>query len=78
MTDLRRCGIHIQWNITQPYKEWDTVICSKMDGPKEYTKWNKSDRKTNIMISHIWNLKNNTNESVYKTNTHRHRKQTYA
>ena len=30
-------------------------------------------------ITYMWNLKNNTNESIYKTEqTHRHRKQTYG
>ena len=26
--------IYIQWNITQPQKEGNNVICSNMDGPK--------------------------------------------
>ena len=29
-------------------------------------------------ITYMWNLKNNTNEFLYKTKTHRHRKETYG
>ena len=46
-------------------------------GPREYhTKWSQSDRKTQILydITYTWNLKNATNESIYKKQTHRHRK----
>ena len=43
-----------------------------MDGPGDYhTKWNKSDRERQISynITSMWNLKkNNTHESIYKTN----------
>ena len=28
-----------------------------------------SQTKTNIITTYIWNLKNNTNESIYKTET---------
>ena len=47
-------------------------LCSNMDGPREYhTKWSKSDRERYMPydITYMWNLKNNTNESVYKTET---------
>ena len=46
-------------------------------GPREYhTKWSQSDRKTQISynITYTWSLKNTTNESIYKKQTHRHRK----
>ena len=30
-------------------KEWNTAICSNMDGPRDYhTKWHKSDRERQI------------------------------
>ena len=48
------------------------AICSNMGGPREYdTKWNKSDRERQILydITYTWNLKNNTTESIYKTET---------
>ena len=34
-----------------------------------------SQRKTNT-VYHIWNLKNNTNECIYKTETNRYREKT--
>ena len=48
-----------------------------MDGPRDcHTKWNKSDRESEISydITYMQNLKeNDTNELIYKTETHRHR-----
>ena len=30
-------------------KEWNSAICSNMDGPRDYhTKWSKSDRERQI------------------------------
>ena len=42
-----------------------------MDGPRKYhTKWNQLDRERQIYdITCMWNLKYNTNESIYKTGT---------
>ena len=43
-----------------------------MDGPRGYhTKWSKSDRERQISydITYLWNLKNNTSELIYKTET---------
>ena len=45
---------------------------SNMDGPREYhTKWSMSDRERQMLcdVTFMWNLKNNTNESIYKTET---------
>ena len=53
-------------------KEWNNAICSNMDGHRDYpTKWSKSDRERQIPydITYMWNLKNNTNEFIYKTET---------
>ena len=53
-------------------KEWNNAICSNMDGPIDYhTKWSKSDRERQISydITYMWNLKNDTNEPIYKTET---------
>ena len=40
-----------------------------MDGPRDYhTNWSKSDRERQIYdIIYMWNLENDTNELVYKT-----------
>ena len=46
-------------------KEWNNVICSNMDGPRDdYNKWSKSERERQIPydITYMWNLKYNTNE----------------
>ena len=42
-----------------------------MDGPRDYhTEWSKSDRKRKISyITRMWNLKYDTNEPIYKTET---------
>ena len=60
---------HTQWNITQPLKEWNNVICSNMDGPRDYhTKWNKADKDKYIKPLPCGILKStDTNEFVYKT-----------
>ena len=58
-------------------KEWNNAICSNMDGTRDYhTKWSKSEKKRQIPynITYMWNLKYNTNELMYETKTHRHRK----
>ena len=42
-----------------------------MEGPRDYyTKWSKSERERQIYgITYTWNLKNNTNEIIYETET---------
>ena len=43
-----------------------------MPGPRKYhAKWGKSGRERKILydITYVWNVKNNTNESIYKTET---------
>ena len=47
------------------------AIWYNIDGTRKYhTKWSKSGRERQIYgIICMWNLKNNTNESVYKTET---------
>ena len=62
-------------------KEQNNVICSNMGGPRDYTKWSKSDRERQILydITYMWNLKNSPSKLIYKMKqTHRHRKQTYG
>ena len=40
-------------------KEWNNAICSNMHGPRDWTKWSKSDRERQISydITYMWNLK---------------------
>ena len=43
-----------------------------MDGPRDYhTKWSKSERETQIPydITYTWNLKYDTHELMYETET---------
>ena len=47
-----------------------------MDGPRDYhTKWNQ--RQVSY-ITYTWNLKYDTNEIIYQTETDSQRKQTYG
>ena len=52
-------------------KGWNNAICSNMDRPGNYhTKWSKSDKVRQIYdIAYMWNIKNDTNEFIYKTET---------
>ena len=53
-------------------KEPNNAIYSNMDGNRDYhTKWSKSERDRQILydITYMWNLKINTNELIYKTET---------
>ena len=47
-------------------------ICSNMDGPRNYhIKWSKSEKETQILYdtTYMWNLKYDTNELIYETET---------
>ena len=65
--------IHIYNGILLGHKkEWNNIICSNMDGPRDhYIKWRKSDKETQIPcdITFMGNLKYNTNEHVYEAET---------
>ena len=53
-------------------KAWNTAICSNMDGPRDnHTKRSKSERERQIPyeITYTWNLKYDTNEPIYETET---------
>ena len=59
-------------------KEWNNTTCTNMDGPTDYdTKWSKSDRQKQITWCHLYveSEKSDISESIYETETHRHRKQ---
>ena len=48
-------------------KEWNNIVCSNMDGPRDYhTKWSQSERGKQIPydITYMWNLKYDTNELI--------------
>ena len=53
-------------------KEQNNAICSNMDATRDHhTKRSKSERKRQIPydITYMWNLKYDTNELIYKTDT---------
>ena len=53
-------------------KEWNNAICSNMGGPRDcHTEWSKSEREKQVPydIAYMWNLKYNTNEFIYETET---------
>ena len=37
----KRCSAYIQWKITELLKKNEAVICSNMDGPRDYHTWVK-------------------------------------
>ena len=58
---------HTHRGILLSHKEGNIAICT-MDEPRDYhTEWSKSDRERQILyaITSLWNLKNETNESIY-------------
>ena len=66
-------AVHIYNGILLSHKKgWNNVICSKLDGPRDYQiKWSMSDRERQkpYDITYKWNLKYDTNELTYKTET---------
>ena len=53
-------------------KEWNNTICSNMDSTRKYNaKWSKSEGERHISydITYMWNLKYETDEPVYETET---------
>ena len=53
-------------------KEWNNPMCSNMDATRDYhAKWSKSDRERQIPydITYMWNLKYDTDELTYKTDS---------
>ena len=64
------CYIYIYIWILVIKMNWNNAICSNMDEPRGYyTKWSKSERGRQIPYDtiHIWNLKYDTHELIYKT-----------
>ena len=61
--------MHIYDGLLSHKKGWNNAVCSTMDGPRDYhIEWSKSDKQRKISyITHMWNLKYDTNEPIYKT-----------
>ena len=60
---------HTHTGIFLSYKKWNIAICSNTDGPRDIILSAVSQRQISYDINYIWNLKNNTNEFIYKTET---------
>ena len=62
--------VHISNGILLSHKkEQNNTICSNMVGPRDcHSEWSKSDREGQISYdtAYMWNLKNGTNELIYK------------
>ena len=60
-------------------KEWNNVICSNMDGPRDYhTEWSKLEEERQIYdITYIWNLIKMIQNNLFikKKQTNRFKKQ---
>ena len=70
--DVIHTHIHTHNGILLSHKkEWNFAICNNMDGPRDYhTKWSKSGRERQILYDiYMWDLKYDTNELIYKTET---------
>ena len=68
----RAPSIHIYNGILLSHKkERNNTICSNMNATGDYpTKWSKSERERQIYdITYMWNLKYDTNEPIYETET---------
>ena len=52
-------------------KEWNNTICNNVTGPRyRHTKQSKSHWERQIYdVSYMWNLKYDTNERIYETET---------
>ena len=51
-------------------KEQNNAICNNMDATRDYhTKWSNSERQIPYDITYTWNLKYDTNETIYETET---------
>ena len=61
-----------QWNIIQYKKEWNSAMCSNMDGPKDYqTKWSRLERERQISY-HLYAESKIWNKVTYLQNRNRH------
>ena len=64
--------IHTHTGIFLSHKKWNNAIDSNMGGPRDYhIKWSKSERERQIPydITYMWNLKYDTNEPIYESET---------
>ena len=65
-----RCSLKLP-PFTLKKKEWNAAIYSNLNGLREYytCELNQTKKDKYYDITYMWNLKNNTSDSVYKTET---------
>ena len=60
-------SVHIYNGILPSHKKWNNAICSNMAATRDYhAKWSKSEKEISHDIIYGWNLKDGTNEHIYK------------
>ena len=57
------------WPIEMHKKEWENAICTNTGGPRDCHLSGVRQRQISHDINYIWNLKNDTNEFIYRTQT---------
>ena len=73
--------VHIYDGILLSHKkEQNNAIFSEIGGSRDcQTEWSQTEkRQISYDIAYMWNLKNGPNELIYKTESHRCRKQSYG
>ena len=62
-------GVHVYNGVLLSHKkESKQAICSHTNGlGDDHTQGSESERQTPYYIKYIWNLKHDTNEFIYKT-----------
>ena len=56
-------------------KEWNSAVCSNIGDPSDYhmviilSEVSQRERQISYDITYMWNLKYDTNELIYKTDT---------
>ena len=64
--------VYVYNDILFSHEKGNAAVCNNLDEAwGHYAKWNKSDRERQILydVTYMWNLKNNTNESILKMET---------
>ena len=71
MNEFLKCGVYTM-EYYSAIKDWNFALCNNMDATRDYhTKWSKleTERQIPYDITYIWNLKYDTNEHIYETET---------
>ena len=64
--------IYIQQNTTQPLKKNNEImpfVASNKDGPRDFHTKSERERQIPCDSTYVWNLKYDTNEFIYETDS---------